>query len=66
MKAEVFFSFFFFRNNGCLASFKCPNKKGVTTPNVGELQHFIKSAVSFSGDVYFLKLKIFLEINYPL
>lgn len=42
-----------------LASFKCPNKKGVTTPNVGELRHFIKLTVSFSGDVYSLKLKIF-------
>lgn len=53
-----------FRNNGCLlVCFKCPNKRGVTTPNVGELRHFIKLTVSFSGDVYFLKLKIlFLKL----
>lgn len=42
-----------------LASLKCPNKNGVTTPNVGELRHFIKLTVSVSGDVYSLKLKIF-------
>lgn len=53
--------FLFFKKQWLLARFKCPNKNGVTTPNVGELRHFIKLAVSFSGDVYFLKLKIFFS-----
>lgn len=49
----------FFRKDGCLLVSNVLTKKGVTTPNVGELRHFIKLTVSFFGDVYFLKLKIF-------